>query len=73
MEALKDPRKFGFWDAGATVRDAQSSVAVLCGETDVDPAVERQFEGVRNKIEYDLLPHLVIDEHRLGQRGHFDD
>jgi len=33
MEALEDPRKFGLGDAGATVRDAQSSVAVLCVET----------------------------------------
>ena len=35
-------------------------------------AVEREFEGVGNQIENDLLPHLTVDIDRLVERRAVD-
>jgi hypothetical protein len=31
-----------------------------------------EFEGVREKVQHDSLPHLAIDIHRLRQRRAID-
>ena len=53
-----------------TVSSAPSRVAV---QGDRDASVERVLERVREQVEDDLLPHLVVDEERLGQRLAVDD
>ena len=42
-------------------------------QRDLDLAVERELEGVREKIQHDLLPHVAVDVDRLGERLAIDD
>ena len=48
-----------------TVSSAPSAVRV---QRDRDASLERVLERVREQVEDDLLPHLVVDVERLGQR-----
>jgi hypothetical protein len=66
MKPLEDTRQFRFRDARARIADAHHGKAVLLGHIDTDMAFQSKFESVRDEIEDDLLPHLVIDIDRLA-------
>ena len=43
------------------------------GQRHRNRAGERELEGVREKVEHDLLPHVAIEVHRVGERRTVDD
>src|SRR5688572_28892198 len=65
MKPLKEPGEIVWRDADAGVGDSQHRLAVLRSERHTDRALERELEGVREQVEYDLFPHVAIDIDRL--------
>src|SRR5262249_35192729 len=59
-------------DARAGVPHGQFDVTTGVPERDGDLAFECELECVGDEVEYYLLPHFVIDEYTLGQRGAID-
>ena len=48
-------------------RTVSSTRFIDLAQGDFDASVERELEGVREQIENDFLPHVAVDEDRLGQ------
>ena len=68
MKPLEDMEQLRPGDARAGVLDGQPSVTFSCVERDPDLTLEGEFESVGEEIEHDLLVHLAVHVHRLGQR-----
>src|SRR5947209_2891619 len=73
MEPLEDPRQLALRDAAAGVVHRQLYVIATPREGHADLAVECELERVRQQVEDDLLPHVPVDIHRLGQGRAVDD
>ena len=67
-EALEEAGQLRGRDADARVGDGEDGAARARSEPDGDAALERVLEGVGEEVEDDLLPHVPVDVHRLGQR-----
>ena len=50
------------------IRHFEHDVGCLAPQAHGDGAVERELKGVREQVEYDFLPHLPIEKHRLIDR-----
>jgi hypothetical protein len=68
MKALEDARQLGLRDADARVAHRELGRVPYRPERDADLAPMGELEGVGHEVEDDLLPHVPIDEDRLGQR-----
>ena len=73
MKPLEEPRQLLLGDARACVADRELHAIVRPAQRDLDRPFEREFEGVRDQVEDDLLPHLAVDVDRLGERRAIDD
>ena len=60
-------------DADASVGDLEDHPLAGVTEPHHDPALEGELEGVGQEVEDDLLPHLTIEPHGLGDRRALDD
>src|SRR5262249_110648 len=65
METLENARKLFFGDAGAGVRHRKRYIVSELAEANYDPALEGEFEGIGEKIQHDLLPHVAVHIHGL--------
>ena len=70
VESLEQARQMLRRDAGTGVahRDLRGPSIRAGPDLDRDLTFEGEFERIGNKIEDDLLPHVAVDMHRLGQR-----
>ena len=73
MKALEHPRQLFGRNARARVAHRQLDGAAGIVDAHRDLAFEGELERVRQQVENDLLPHLVIDVDRIGQRRAIDD
>src|SRR5688500_17674915 len=73
LKALEQLRHVGGRDADARVTDLELDAIAIRAKVDPDLALERELEGVREKIQHDLLPHVAIDVDRLSERRALDD
>ena len=71
MKALEQARQLGLWNSNAGVADSQLRAPPIGCDPHIDRnfSLEGELEGVRDKIEDDLLPHVAIDIDRLRQRS----
>ncbi|GJE03759.1 hypothetical protein GMJLKIPL_5716 [Methylobacterium isbiliense] len=65
MEALEHARQFRGRDPDPGVADPQRGAAWRGRQTNGDAALKGEFEGVGEKIENNLLPHVAIHVDRL--------
>jgi hypothetical protein len=72
MEALEYARQRIGGYAHARVAHGETERVARIVQAHLDRALERVLECVRDQIEHDLLPHLVIDERRLRERRTID-
>ena len=66
IEALEDTRQVLLVDAGPCVANEKPRDARIGLDADGDLPFEGELKGVGDEIEDDLLPHLPVDENRLG-------
>src|ERR1700688_4060092 len=73
MEPLKDSRKLldGNSDAGVGDRDLHLLASISHGHGDASG--QREFEGIREQVENNLLPHLTVEIDRVVERRAIDD
>ena len=69
VEALEEAGKLVGGHPGSGVGDRQHRGPLVPAQGDGDPALERELDGVGQQVEDDLLPHVPVDVHRLGQAG----
>ena len=67
VKALEQARQLGFRDTNTAVCDRKLCVLANPLQANGDAALEGMFEGVREKVEHDLLPHLPVNVDWLGQ------
>ena len=67
-EALEKVGQIALGNAGPGIRDGELHMVVLGTDRHPDLAVESGFQGVGNKVENDLLPHVAVHIDRLGKR-----
>ncbi|GJE41573.1 hypothetical protein AEGHOMDF_0739 [Methylobacterium soli] len=74
VEALEQARQLRLGNAGSGVAHRQAGLPVRRFQRHPDPAREGELEGIRDQVEDDLLPHLAVDEDRLGEgrAGHVE-
>jgi hypothetical protein len=65
LKALEELRQVGFRDADARISHAELDVAHVRAEPDLDLALERELERVREKVQNDLFPHVAVDKDGL--------
>lgn len=63
MEAVEQPRQLRGRDARAGIRDRQHGAVALPSHLNGDAAVQGELEGVREEVQYNLLPHVGIERH----------
>src|SRR5262245_42115015 len=68
MEPVEQPGLRGRRNADAGVSHLQFDAIATPMQADLDTAFERELEGVAEKVQDDLLPHLTIDVDRLRKR-----
>ncbi len=68
MKALEDVRQLLLRNPSTGVADRDLDVIVAPPNRDADRALERELERVRQQVEHDLLPQVVVDEDGFGQR-----
>ncbi len=72
MKALEEPGHLFFGHADPGVGHLEGDAVAHPLQAERDPAREREFEGVGEQVEHDLLPHVPIDEDLLGQGVEID-
>ena len=74
MKALEEPRQLVRRDAHTgKISHGQQRLARAPAQADRDAAHEgKALQGIRQQVEHDLLPHIVVDVDRLRQRFAFD-
>src|SRR6267378_6096739 len=72
MEALEEPRQVRRGDPRTCVAHRELCTLGVTTQRDLDLAVERELERVREKIQHDLLPHAAIDVDRFSEVGTVD-
>jgi hypothetical protein len=73
VKALEQPRQLIRRNAGAGVADRKLEVAVFLSQGHLNGALERELEGVGEKIENNFFPHLAVDVSELCKRGSVHD
>ncbi len=73
MEPLEDARQLGFRDAAAGIAHRKLHAIAEPSQRDGDFTVEGELERVGQEIEDDLLPHVPVHVHGLGQRRAVED
>ena len=73
VEAFKEPWNFGFCNACARIAHREQCLLPISSKTDPDLAIEGEFEGVGQKIEDDLFPHVAVDAGFAGKGRAVDD
>src|SRR5580765_5851644 len=68
VEALENSRKLVDGDAGAGVGDRKLYAVSGHAEADYNATFEREFEGIGEKVQYDLLPHVAVYVHSFHNR-----
>lgn len=68
VEALEQARQLVRGDAGAGVGHGEPGPVAGRGHPHLGAAGEGELQGVAEQVEDDLLPHLPVQGHRLGQR-----
>jgi hypothetical protein len=68
VKSLEQPRQLIRRNAGAGVGDCKLESTVFLRQRYLDGALEREFEGIGEKIENNLLSHLAIDINGLRKR-----
>ena len=68
VEALEEPRNLIFRNADPRIGHFEHCLGSYAPQAHGDGACERELEGVREQVQYDLLPHLSIEKHRLIDR-----
>ena len=72
MKPLEDVPDLAVGNAHAGVAHAEFHHARTLEKRQVDRTVERELQGVREKVQDDLLPHLPVHVDRLRQRWAVD-
>src|SRR5437867_8028687 len=67
MEPLEKALLVRLGDAHSSVREDEIHVLAAPAQRHRDPPLEGMLEGVREKVEDDLLPHLRVNMDRRGQ------
>src|ERR1700729_391851 len=73
VKTLEESWQLVIGNAGPSVHDLEVRVVVHHVEAHGDGALERELEGVREKVQDNLLPHVAIDMNGFGQGGAIDD
>ncbi len=68
VEALEHFRQFRFGNAAARVAHRQLDAVFDLAQAHRHRAGQREFKGVRQQVEDDLFPHVVVDVDGLAQR-----
>src|SRR5215472_14340672 len=72
METLENARKLFFGDAGARVGHGKLYTVSDDAEANYDATLKGEFEGIGEKIQYDLLPHVTVHIHGFCNGLAFD-
>ena len=67
MEAVKDVRQLGFWDANPGIANRQRGAFAVRRDAHEDAARQCVFERIRYQVENNTFPHFFIDINRLRQ------
>jgi hypothetical protein len=67
VKPLEEARQFMLGNTDTGISDYELGHVANSVERDDDFSFECEFEGVRQQIQNDLLPHLTVDEHWLNQ------
>src|SRR5262249_48839462 len=73
LESLEHLRQLDCGDAYSGIANRQLDAVASAPQADLDFALERELESVREKIQNDLLPHVAVDVDRFGERLAIDD
>ena len=68
VETIEQTRQLCFRDTDSCVCHRKLCVIAAPAKPDRDAALEGVLEGVREEVEHDLLPHLLVYIHRLRQQ-----
>jgi hypothetical protein len=68
VESLEEPRNLTFRDADPRIRHLQHELGPFAPQARGDGAFEGELEGIREQVQYDLLPHVSIEKHGLIDR-----